>query len=224
VSAPPAAPRTSLRAGAVGMAPLPTRQRRPGYVALAVMLIALLATAGAWLYVQAGQKTPVVVVAREVPAGHVIERSDLSTVSVAGAITAIGGQNLESVVGQTAAVRLLPGMLLQRSMVSSSGPLEAGTAAVGVALKSGQIPADGVDPGDTVAVLQVPTAAAAGSRAGDGADAQVLVEQASVFSARPDPAQAGGTLVTVLVPADDYVAVAAASGSGQVALVEVPPR
>lgn len=224
MSSPPAAPRAPLRAGAVGGTPLPTRQRRPGYVALAVMLIALLSTGGAWLYVQAGQKTPVVVVAREVPAGHVIERSDLSTVSVAGAITAIGGQNLESVVGQTAAVRLLPGMLLQRSMVSSAGPLEAGTAAVGVALKSGQIPADGVDPGDTVAVLQVPTAAAAAARAGDGADAQVLVERASVFSARPDPATAGGTLVTVLVPADDYVAVAAASGSGQVALVEVSPR
>lgn len=206
------------------MTPLPTRQRRPGYVALAVMLIALLSAGGAWLYVQAGQKTPVVVMAREVPAGHVIERTDLSTVSVAGAITAIGGENLDSVVGQTAAVQLLPGTLLQRSMVSSTGPLEAGTAAVGVALKSGQLPADGVDPGDTVAVLRVPTAAGAGSRTGDSAEAQVLVERATVFSARLDPAQAGGTLVTVVVPADDYVAVAAASGSGQVALVEVPPQ
>lgn len=220
----PAATRAPARPGTAG-APLPTRQRRPGYAALAVTLIVGLAAFSAWLFVQAGHKTPVVVVAREVPTGHVIERADLSTVSVAGAITAIAGKNLDSVVGKTAAVPLLPGTLLQTSMVSAEGALEAGTAAVGVALKGGQLPADGVDPGDTVAVLQVPTVAAAGGgRAGDGADAQVLVEQARVFSARPDPAQPGGTLVTVLVPADDYVAVAAASGTGQVALVEVPPR
>jgi hypothetical protein len=110
-------------------------------------------------------------------------------------------------------------------MLSSAGPLASGTAAVGVALKGGQLPADGVEAGDTVAVLQIPTAAAAGAAAAgsDADEARVLVEQARVYSTRPDPAQAGGTLVTVLVPSSDYLDVAAASGTGQVALVEMPP-
>jgi hypothetical protein len=223
-SAPTRSPLGS-RAVAAGGAPLPTRQRRPGYVAMALALIVAFSAVGAWLYVRAGEKTPVVVVTRDVAAGHVIERSDLSTVAVAGAITAVGAKNLESVVGRTAAVPLLPGMLLQRSMVSAEGPLESGTAAVGVALKGGQLPADGVRPGDTVAVLQVLNAGAAGSaRSGDAGGAQVLVDQARVYSARPDPAQAGGTLATVIVPSSDYVDVAAAAGAGQVALVEVPPK
>lgn len=134
------------------------------------------------------------------------------------------GSNLDSLVGQTAGVQLLPGMLVQRSMVSSEGPLTDGTAAVGVALKGGQLPADGVDPGDTVAVLQVPTAAAAGARSGGESGAQVLVEQAQVFAARQDPAQAGGTLVTVLVPSSAYLDVEAAGATGQVTLAEVAPQ
>ena len=52
---------------------LPTRQRRPGYIALAVVLIVGLAALGGYWYSQAGRKAPVVVVIRDVPAGHVIE-------------------------------------------------------------------------------------------------------------------------------------------------------
>jgi hypothetical protein len=105
-------------------------------------------------------------------------------------------------------------------MVTSAASLQAGQAAVGVALKGGQIPADGVAPGDIVAILQVPAGASAGAAARD--TARVLVDKATVYSSRPDPAQAGGTLVTVIVPAAACVNVAAASGAGQAALVEVP--
>jgi hypothetical protein len=42
-----------------------------------------------------------------------------------------------------------------------------------------------------------------------------------VFAAVPDPAQVGGLLVTVTVPATDAVAVAQASGTGLVALIKV---
>lgn len=208
---------------------LPTRQRRPGLVAVGVALVLALSAVGAWLYSQAGQKTPVVVMVADVPAGHVIDRADVSTVDVAGAITAVAGSNLESVVGQSAAVHLLSGTLLQRSMLTSAHPLADGLAAVGVALGGGHLPADGVGPGDWVAVLQVPTdttGALEESVAGRGGEGQarVLVPRAQVFSARPDPAQAGGTLVTVLVPVEDYVAVAAASGAQQVSLVEVAPQ
>ncbi len=197
---------------------LPTRQRHNGYVALAVALIVGLAAIGAWLYSSAGSKTPVVMVVRAVPAGQVIERADLTTVPVSGRVVAFGADRLDFVVGQRAAVTLLPDMFVQRSMVKDGEEsLPAGQAEVGVAVRSGQVPADGLAPGDTVQVVQLPVQNTPGQ-------ARVLVEQARVFRSRPDESVVGGTLLTVVVPSSSSTAVAAASGAGQVALVRVPSR
>lgn len=209
------APQAASRAGAA----LPTRQRRPGWTALAVTLVVAFAAIGAWLYSSAGAKTAVVVVVRQVPAGHVIARTDLSTVAVAGAVTAVSGQNLDSVVGQVAAVPLLPNMLLQRSMITTEPSLTATVAQVGVAVRSGQIPADGLAPGEAVTVVELPATGAP-----ESASASVLVDRATVFAVRDDPALAGGTLLTLVVPAERAVAVAAASGAGRAALIRVAPR
>jgi hypothetical protein len=206
-------------APAKGTMPLPTRERRPGYVALAVALIVGFAAVGAFLYVRAGAKTLVVVVVAQVPAGHVIARSDLSSVAVAGGVTAIAAEHVDSVVGQAAAVQLLPNMLLQRSMVATTGGLSALQAGVGVVVKSGQIPADGLAAGDTVEVVRLPPTNASVPGA-----AQVLVMQAEVYASRADPAQAGGTLLTLVVPLDWATSVAAASGAGLIALIKVKQR
>lgn len=205
---------TAARAGV----PLPTRQRRPGYVAVAVVLIVGFAAVGAYLYGQAGAKTPVVVVVGDVPAGHAIQRSDLSTVAVAGGVTAIAGDHIDSVVGSTAVVHLLPNMLLQRSMVAAGTGLSPSSAQVGVVVKSGQIPADGLAPGDSVEVVALPSPNAASP-----GPPQVIVAKAQVYASRLDPAQAGGTLLTLVVPAEQATAVAAASGAGQIALIRVSP-
>lgn len=196
---------------------LPTRQRRPGYVLLAVALIIGLAAVGAFLYTQAGAKVPVVMVVNEVPAGHTISRADLTTVPVAGGVTAIAGANLDSVVGKTASVRLLPNMLLQRSMITDSSALPAGRSLVGVAVKPGQIPADGLAAGDTVDVVLLPPKDVAAS----GGTAIVLAARVTVYSSRADPSSQGGTLVSLIVPAADGTNVAAASSAGRVALVKV---
>jgi hypothetical protein len=197
--------------------PLPTRQRRPGYALLAVVLIAGLAAVGAYLYTQAGAKVPVVMVVNDVPAGHPISRSDLTTVPVAGGVTAIAGANLESVVGKTAAVRLLPDMLLQRSMVTDSSALPAGRSLVGVVVRPGQIPADGLAAGDRVDVVLLPPK----DGPVQGGAATVLVARALVFSSRPDPSSQGGTLLSLIVPDSAGTGVAAASSAGRVALVKV---
>ncbi len=119
------------------------------------------------------------VVAREVPAGHVVARADLTTVSVAGPVTAVAAGHIDSVVGQTAAVDLLPNMLVQRSMLTRGSPIGAGQVKVGVAVKPGQSPADGLAAGDRVEVLQVPAKDATGPAAAP----QVLTDAAVVFSA-----------------------------------------
>ena len=201
---------------------LPTRHRRPGYIGLAVVLIVGLAAVGGYWYSQAGQKTPVVVVIRDVPAGHAIARSDVSTVDVAGAVTAIGGSRINSVVGQVATVELLPNTLLQRSMVTSSSPLPASDAMVGVALKPGQLPAAGLTDGATVQVLQLPSKDnVSGAGPSAALTAIVLAAQATVYGSASDPSQTGGMLVTLIVPKTASSAIAAASSAGRVALVQV---
>ena len=208
--------------GARPVTALPTRQRRPGYIALAVVLIVGLAALGAYWYSRAGQKTPVVLVIRDVPAGHVIARSDVSTVDVAGQVTAIGGSRIDSVAGEVATVELLPNTLLQRSMLASSSPLPASDAMVGVELKPGQLPAAGLADGATVQVLQLPSkdnVTGAGSSA--ALTAIVLAAQATVYGSTSDPSQTGGTLVTLIVSKTASSAIAAASSAGLVALVQV---
>jgi len=207
----------AARAGA----PLPTRERKPGYVALAVLLIVGLAALFGFFYQQAGSKQPVVVVAREVPAGHVLQREDLSTVDVAGGVVAIAGANLDSVIGQVATVTLLPNTLLQRSMVTNENPLTADEARVGVALRSGQVPAEGVQPGDVVQVVRLPADGQA-AVAKDQAP-PVLVDRATVYAAAEDPAQSGGTLLTLVVPAKTAPQVAVAGAAGRVAVIAVRP-
>ncbi|MDQ2836240.1 MAG: SAF domain-containing protein [Actinomycetota bacterium] len=193
--------------------PLPTRERRPGYIALAVALIIGLAAVGAYLYTQAGAKTPVVIVVQSVPVGHQIQRSDLSTVSVAGDITAIAGSNLNSLVGKTATVTLLPHTLLQRAMVADAAQLPAGQVLVGVAVSPGQVPADGLDVGTKVQVVGLPAKNVA------GAQPTILVPSATVAASTPNGAVQGGTLLTLQVAAAAAPQIAAASNANLIALI-----
>ncbi|MCW2528611.1 MAG: hypothetical protein JWM76_3471 [Pseudonocardiales bacterium] len=201
-------------------AALPIRERRPGYAALAVVLIVGLAAIGAYLYSQAGKKVPVVVVVTDVPAGHTIQRSDLSTVQVAGDVTAIGGAHLDSAVGQTAVVELLPDTLLQRSMLTNAPSLTSAEARVGVAVTPGQIPSDGFNPGDTVEIVQLPSKDTS-SGMGSTLTPTVLASDATVYSSSSDPSQSGGTLLTVVVPKLLAPTIAAASNAGLIALIRV---
>jgi hypothetical protein len=210
-------PASITRAGT----PLPVREKRPAYIALAVVLIVGLAAVGAYFYTQAGKKTPVVEVVNHIAAGHRIGRSDLTTVDVAGGVTAIGGASLESLVGQTAAVELLPHTLLQRAMVTDAPTLSSTQAQVGVEVKPGQIPAGGLNVGDTVEVLQLPDKDAAAASSQTAPSATVLVENATVYGSASDPSQSGGTLLTLVVPRSDVAAIATASNASLIALVRV---
>jgi len=186
-------------------------------VAVGLLLVVGLALVSGWLYTKAGQKTPVVVMKSDVAMGEIIDRSDLSTVEVAGGVTAIAGANLESVIGQRAAVGLLSGTIVQRSMLTADDPFPAGMVQVGVTVTGGRIPAGGVVPGDHVQVLALPAAGGTGA-----ATPKVVAKDAEVFATLEDPTRAGGYLLTMLVPTDEAAGVAAASGSDTAAVVKVP--
>ena len=55
-----------------GGGPLPVRQKRPGYAVIAIVLIVGLGALGAYFYTKAGQKTPVVVVTKDVAPGTTV--------------------------------------------------------------------------------------------------------------------------------------------------------
>lgn len=200
--------------------PLPTRQRRTGLIALAVLLIVGFGLAGALLYTRAGAKTAVLVMARPVAVGEVIQAGDLSTVSLAGAgVRAIAESDRGIVEGRTAVVSLVRGQVLNRDMITDRPPFTDKQAVVGLSLKPGQLPA-GLGAGATVAVVQLPAKDQASGKLGT---ASLLVEKAQVLSVQDTGTGGGGTVVTVVVDAAVAPSVAAAGNADQAAVVQVTP-
>jgi hypothetical protein len=213
---PMAAASNGHRSGAGLSTPLSTTNRPKGYAALAVMLIVGFGAWGYWLYGQAGAKVPVLIAAHEIPAGHVVARSDLSTLSVAGGVTAVAADHLSEVVGRTAAVEILPGTPVQLAMVTAGSSLSPSQVLVGVAEAPGQVPSSGLVPGDRVEVLGLPP-----KTAGNASVRSPVLATATVYDARANPAVEGGTLLTLLAPRAAAVPITAASDAGLVALVKV---
>jgi hypothetical protein len=209
-------------AGVAVASGLSTRVRPKGYAALAVALLVGFGALGFWFYTSAGHKVPVVVAVRDIPLGHTIARGDLSTVEVAGGVTAVAGDHLSSLVGQTAAVAIVANTLVQRSMITTGSTLPAGAGLVGVAAAPGQIPSSGLSPGDTVEVLQLSQKGDAPSASSPVVAGQaVLVKAATVFDVRANSSSSGGTLLTLVVPQTAAFGVAQASNAGLIALVTV---
>src|SRR3954447_1664994 len=175
------------RPGGPAGSPLSTRTRPKGYAALAVALIVGLGALGYYFYTTAGAKVSVVVAVKDIPVGHTIARSDLGTTEVAGGVTAVGGGHLSSLIGQHAAVEILPNTLVQRAMVTSGSTVQAGQSLVGVAADPGQIPSSGLAPGDKVEVLQLPQKGTSGGRSSAAASQAVLVPSATVYDVRANP-------------------------------------
>ncbi|MGI8447409.1 MAG: SAF domain-containing protein [Streptosporangiaceae bacterium] len=202
---------------------LSTRTRPKGYAALAVALIVGLGALGYYFYTTAGAKVSVVVASSDISVGQTITRADLSTAEVSGGITAVGANNLSSLEGEAAAVGIRQGTPIQRSMVTSGSTLKAGQSLVGVSADPGQIPSSGLVPGDKVEVLQLPSKGTTGapSTSGPAAASAVIVASATVYDVRANTTSAGGTLLTLIVPAADSFGVAQASNNSLIALVKI---
>lgn len=198
--------------------PLPTRARRPGLIAAAVLLIVGFALGGALLVSRAGDSTEVLVVSRAVPAGHVIESGDLSAARLSGSVRAIAASDLQTVVGSTAAVGLVSGQVLNRDMLSIAPVPAAGQSMVGLALKPGQFPADGLAIGDRVLVVLLP---AATDLAGSGPGARAITV-GDLYGLRAD-STGSDTLVTLIVPLDTANRILEQGAAGRVGLVKVTP-
>lgn len=216
----PTAPATSPASpngGKAGRIGLPTRQRPRAALALGVALVVGFAALGYWAWSRAGSKVAVVAAARDIPVGHAIIRADLTTTEVAGGVTAVSAAHLDGLVGKTAAVEIVPDTLIQQAMVTTRAGLGASQAVVGVAVGPGQVPPTGLRPGDRVEVLALPGQQDTAKPVAP----TVLTDDALVVDEQPNPASAGGMLVSLMVPKTAAAGVAAASSAESIALVQV---
>jgi Flp pilus assembly protein CpaB len=215
---------------------LPTRQRRPALIAVAVLLIVSGALGGLQLLTASSHTVSVLVLVRPVPAGHVIASADLRTTALSGNVAYTLSSAEATVVGKTAARDLFAGQLLTQSMMATASVPAATQALVGLRLSAAQVPSAGLADGNTVVLVQVPSAdgsaavtappasgqATAPSGAAGGVTAPNLVlATGTVYAIAADTASARGALITVLVPREQSEALSVAASSGQVTLIRV---
>lgn len=112
-----------------------TRESRPALIGLAVILIIGGALASAWLAIQSGDRASFVQVSGEVAQGATIAEDDLTTVSLPkGFEGGVPASDSDSIVGKTAAARLLDGTIVMRSMISDESGVAAGQTRLTIAV------------------------------------------------------------------------------------------
>jgi hypothetical protein len=188
-------------------------------------LFAILLTVGAGLlfallYINAGDRVPVVAMARDVARGQALSRDDLTEVRVAADanVALVPAGEIDDLVGQTASVDLAEGSLLTRGQVGETIGLPDGFTETGVTVGAGDVPFTDLRPGMTVAVVFTPeppdrTQLPEGQR---------IITIATV-SRVESTVDAGVLLVTLQVEEDAAVDVETADHNGLLSLVRVNP-
>lgn len=215
------------RSAGGGATRLPSsRERRPALAALAVILILLGAAGSALIALNSGNRSDFVAIAPDKLApGHRIEAKDLSRGDLAGATGGlIPWSEANKYLGRYTTTWLYKDQFVTPDNFTKDGakPIPADGALVGVSLEAGRAPSDGLDVGDMVSVIRVPAAT------GDSGIPTTLVKAAEVTStagAVTDPKTSASTTlnVTVLIPNDQAMSVAAAAAAKTLVLVKLAP-
>lgn len=212
--------------------PAPVRVRRPVLAIASVAVVFASIAIFVSIYSRANHQISVIAITRPVPQGQQITANDLGVANavVSGAVSPVPTADARDIVGKVAAVALVPGSLLTMADVSNSQPLAAGDAVVGIALKDGQLPSSGVEPGDQVMVVQTetpgtPVPGASTGTTGTAGSTGVLVPSARVYEvATPAPSSSGAAseLVSIEVSSTVAAEVSVAAAADQVSLVLLP--
>lgn len=201
----------------------PARRRRLSLAVLAVLMAVGSALVFAVLWMNAGDRRPVLAVVAPVAAGQAIEDADLGVVrvSVDPLLDPLPADARSEIVGQVAAVDVAAGTLLTAVQLGGDDALQPGQALVGLALRGGQVPTT-AQPGDRVEVIQTAPAGASADGSPDGLG-QVLAA-GEVFAIESTGDAAGGVLVSLRVAEQDAPSVAGAAAADRVSLVLVADR
>jgi hypothetical protein len=163
-------------------------------------------------------RSPVLALARDVPAGKRIDAGDLRVARVAAdGIPTVPASRRSVVVGKIALRSLEADTLLKPDQIATTAP-SIGDVVVGVALEPGQLP-NGLSPGDTVRVVDT-------GQQGEGKPI-VLAWKATVFSISQPSHVSDAVVVSLILPpgegqAGDMAArVAAAAADRRISLLLV---
>ena len=184
-------------------------RRSPRLIALGVLAIVLGALGAAALYSMNTTVTSVIVVARDVVRGDVIEADDLATTDVPGSlqVDTLSSDRLHDVIGLSALSDLPAGSFpLQRHF--GQEPIPRGHALVGLRLAAGRLPSSALPPGTRVQLI--------GLTEGDDTVVDALMASSPVLLD-----DGSGHLLDVTVANDVAAAVAALAATDQLALISV---
>ncbi|MGN9836771.1 hypothetical protein ACTMTI_01480 [Nonomuraea sp. H19] len=196
--------------------PVPPRERKPALAALAVLLILGGALATTLLVLRSGDRISAIRVTQQIGAGQKFTEQAIEEVKIADTgIEFVSWSQRGQVLDSFAAVTILPGTLLTNQMgARASTELGEGKATVGLSLKPGQMPA-GVQVGDRVQVIFVP------SRSSQG-ETRVLAPSALVFAAGDKSRSGNSGQLTVVVDSSVAPQIVAFASTGEIAVAELP--
>jgi len=203
-----------------GVAPSPVslaspKHRRPSWVVAGVVLVALAALIGAWVFAATSETMRVVVAARDVSPGEVIGATDVRVVELgrSGDVRAIEPDEQSLILGRAARGPIPSGTVLNTGLFADRAQvIPGGQVVIGASLAVGAAPTAGLAAGDRVDVVGVVKSNGA---AGATGEASVLTT-GTVWSVEP-PSTAGGSAawwVSLLISADSQTAVAQAAADG----------
>jgi len=190
-------------------------------IGLALLLAGVLGTLA--IVQQAGQRTPVLVMARSVQAGQVISAADVrvAELGTAPGVATLGAGDRARVVGRRAAVPLEAGQVLGPAVVADGPALGAGQVAMSLALAPEHAAAGQLRAGDQVAVV----ASGKPDDASIGVASGVLLSPVRVLSVLPqgDDASADRKLLVSVAVRPEQAALLAKAAQGTLDLVLLSP-
>jgi hypothetical protein len=186
------------------------RQRRWSLALLAVLVTLGSALAFVVLWMNAGDRKPVLALKNDVAAGQIIEADDLKVVRVSAdsGVALVASSASDDVVGQPATTNLLAGSLLVADAVGSDDGLAQGTTVIAIPVPRTEIPSDDLETGDRLVLYRTPGGS---GDAGTGTD---VIGSGRVFSV--DEGDDGSTSdIRVSVTVDEGLAPEIASAVAQ---------
>ncbi|MEU5958172.1 SAF domain-containing protein [Streptomyces sp. NPDC047525] len=194
----------------------PRRRRRPVVLGAGLALAAVGALVAVWQVNEAGNRVSVIALAHDVRAGQTVKKSDLVAAQVAPdpALDPVPVSRSADIVGKTAVSDLPSGTLVTDQSVRVGSAVAKSRDTVGILAKPGQLPAQRLRTGDTVALVHTPQdddGTEPTSKAPDSIDARV----AGVAS----PDANGAIIVDVAVAGTDSAPLATWSAGGAVTIV-----
>ncbi len=194
----------------------PRGRRRPGLITAGVALAMLGALAAVWLVTSAGDRSEVVMLARDVPYGAALTSEDLvlTAVAVDPGVAVIPADDAATLVGQVAAADLTAGSLLAPGQITTAAPPGPGEVLVPLAVSAERLPASGLSAGDRLLVVDTPSVAA-------DPPTETPASFAVTVARLGAPDLNGVSVIDVVAAEVDGPALAARAATGRFALVLV---